>query len=87
MQVNVVSLDLTPIGTHKFRNFAEEVWCEYRENARVEVDLHAVDHGRAVLVIASRKGLKGRIRVALNQLIRKHMLEGLVRVEDGDSKG
>ena len=82
MKINVVHLDRsTALQLHYFANFAEDVYREYQNNPRVEVDLGAVDRGSGVLVMSSRVGLKGRIEMRLDQLIKKHFLFGHVRIE------
>lgn len=87
MKINVIHMDRTsPTEMHKFCNFAEDVWFEYRDNRRVEVDLDVVDHGSTILAITSQVGFQGRITTKLHQLIRKHMLEALVKVQAGSDR-
>jgi hypothetical protein len=64
-----------------FANFAEDVWCKYREDRRVEVDLDAVDHGSPVLVITTRVSLKGRTLTELGKLIERSGLKETILLE------
>jgi hypothetical protein len=79
--IKVVHLVRTPGQMHIFANFAEDVWREFRKERRIEVDLDAVDHGSATLLITMRPALKRRVLPKVDLLIQRNMLEGKVRVE------
>jgi hypothetical protein len=68
---------------HMFGNLAEDIWCAFRDDPRVECDLLAVDRGSDTLVVTARTGLKGRTVQMIGRIIKKHMMEDDVQIEAG----
>jgi hypothetical protein len=64
-----------------FGNLAEDIWRQFRDDPRVDADLHAIDHGSDTLVVTTRTALKGLTVQTISQIIKKHMMESDVRID------
>lgn len=59
---------------HRFRNFGEDVWREYREVSRVEISLDQIDRATEMFSITTRKHLDRRVRERVREIAEQHNL-------------
>jgi hypothetical protein len=71
-------------NVHRLRNLGEDLWRDFRDDRRVEIDLADIDRAtNHIEIVIKRKNFQARAMSIIQTRINKHMFETDAKVELG----
>ncbi len=79
--ITIIHSKTDPDSIHKFRNFGEELWREYRNEKRYDIDIDEIDHAIDRISITVKSSVIGRAQSTIQKLLKSHFLYADCKVE------